>query len=62
MILNKILLMATTIKITAKAKGKTNSKIRVMPQKISKAGIAMRKGIGRGTIVELTPDPWNLLS
>lgn len=52
--------MATTVKITAKAKGKTNSNTRVMPKKISKAGIAMRKGIGRGTIVELTPDPWNL--
>jgi len=54
--------MATTVKIAAKAKGKTNSNTRVMPQKISKAGIAMRKGIGRGTIVELTPDPWNLHS
>ena len=52
--------MAKTVKITAKTKGKTNSNTRGVPQKISKAGIAMRKGIGRGTIVELTPDPWNL--
>ncbi|MDO8952963.1 MAG: hypothetical protein Q7U86_10085 [Draconibacterium sp.] len=52
--------MATTVKIKAKVKGKVNSNKQVMPQKISKAGIAMRKGIGRGTIVELTPDPWNL--
>jgi hypothetical protein len=27
--------------------------------KLSKAGKAMRAGIGRGSIVELTDDPWN---
>ena len=52
--------MVTTVKIMAKIKGKTKSNTQVTPKKISKAGIAMRKGIGRGTIVELTPDPWNL--
>ena len=29
------------------------------PTKLSKAGKAMRAGIGRGSIIELTNDPWN---
>jgi len=29
-------------------------------QRLSKFGKAMKAGIGRGTIVELTEDPWNL--
>ena len=32
----------------------------VKPKKLSKAGKAMRDGIGRGNIIELTEDPWNL--
>jgi len=27
--------------------------------KLSKAGKAIRAGIGRGSIIELTDDPWN---
>jgi hypothetical protein len=31
----------------------------VKPKKLSKCGRAMKAGLGRGTIIELTDDPWN---
>jgi len=48
--------------MTIAVKNKRESKTKETGKsiRISKAGIAMRAGIGRGTIVELTEDPWNL--
>jgi hypothetical protein len=42
------------VKKTSKTKDIEKSK------KISKFGRAMKAGIGRGNIIELTDDPWNL--
>lgn len=39
---------------------KSLTKIPIETKKMSKAGIAMQNAIGRGSIIELSPDPWNL--
>lgn len=52
--------MKTAEKTAIKSNTKSKKPAPVKPKKLSKAGLAMKKGIGRGTIIELTPDPWNL--
>ena len=51
--------MKTTVKTPAK-KREAKPKEAGKSVRLSKFGKAMKAGIGRGTIIELTEDPWNL--